>query len=62
MAASALNMPSIAQGQVAAHTTITRTFTGLETGTWNVKVNVPGFAVATDKATVRSPGPATASP
>ncbi len=34
--ANALNTPSIAQGQVAASTTITRTFTGLQVGrgTW----------------------------
>ena len=51
-AANALNTPSIAQGQVAATTTITRTFTGLRTGTWNVAVDVPGFAVSTDKPSV----------
>ena len=51
--ASALNTPSIAQGQVAATTTITRTFTGLRSGTWNVAVDVPGFAVTTDKPTVK---------
>ena len=50
--ASALNTPSIAQGQVAATTAITRTFTGLETGTWNVAVDLPGFDVTTDKPSV----------
>ena len=53
MAANALNTPSIAQGQVAASTTITRTFTGLRTGTWNVDVDLPGFDVVADKQTVR---------
>jgi subtilisin family serine protease len=52
MEANALNTPSIAQGQVAASTSITRTFTGLRTGTWNVDVNLPGFAVTTDKPSV----------
>lgn len=52
MAANALNVPSIAQGQVAASTSITRTFTGLRAGTWNVQANVPGFAVTTDKPSV----------
>lgn len=53
MEANALNVPSIAQGQVAASTAITRTFTGLKAGTWNLNVNVPGFAVTTDKSSVR---------
>ena len=52
MAANALNIPSIAQGQVTASTTIARTFTGLRAGTWNVNVSVPGFEVSTDKSQV----------
>ena len=52
MAANALNIPSIAQGQVTASTTIARTFTGLRAGTWNVSASVPGFTVATDKSQV----------
>ena len=52
IAANSLNTPSIAQGQVAATTTITRTFTGLKTGTWKVAADVPGFAVTTDKPSV----------
>ena len=52
IAANSLNTPSIAQGQVAATTTITRTFTGLKTGTWNVAASVPGFEVTTDKPSV----------
>ena len=43
MAANALNIPSIAQGQVTASTTIARTFTGLRAGTWNVSASVPGL-------------------
>ena len=38
---------------MAATTTITRTFTGLKTGTWNVAVDLPGFAVTTDKPSVK---------
>ncbi|RYC11026.1 S8 family serine peptidase [Nocardioides zhouii] len=52
IAANSLNTPSIAQGQVAATPTITRTFTGLRTGTWKVAANVPGYAVTTDKPSV----------
>ncbi len=52
IAANSLNTPSIAQGQVAASTTITRTFTGQKVGTWDVNVSVPGFAVTTDKKQV----------
>ena len=52
IAANALNTPSIAQGQVAASTTITRTFTGLQLGEWTIKIDLPGFTVTTDKATV----------
>jgi subtilisin family serine protease len=49
MAASDLNIPSIAQGQVTASTTISRTFTGLQAGTWDVEASVAGFEVSTDK-------------
>jgi subtilisin family serine protease len=52
MAASDLNTPSIASGQVTASTTIARTFTGLQPGTWNVSANVPGFDVTSDKSQV----------
>jgi len=52
MLASDLNIPSIAQGQVASGTTITRTFTGLTTGVWDVNVSLPGFSVTTDKSQV----------
>jgi hypothetical protein len=52
MAASDLNIPSIASGQVTASTTIARTFTGLQPGTWNVDSNVPGFDVSPDKSQV----------
>ena len=52
MAASDLNIPSIASGQVTASTTIARTFTGLQPGTWNVAANVPGFDVSPDKSQV----------
>ncbi|HET7194524.1 MAG TPA: S8 family serine peptidase [Nocardioides sp.] len=52
MAASDLNIPSIAQGQVTSSTTIKRTFTGLEPGTWKVAASVPGFDVSSDKSRV----------
>ncbi len=45
LAASDLNGPSIAQGQVTAETTISRTFTGLQSGTWSVSSDLPGFTV-----------------
>ena len=54
--------PSIAQGQVAASTMITRTFTGLTAGTWKVNVDLPGFAVTTDKPSVTITARARASP
>lgn len=41
--ATELNVPSIAQGQVTAATTLRRQFTALKTGTWQVKVDLPGF-------------------
>jgi len=49
MAASDLNSPSIAQGQVTSSTKLTRTFTGLKAGRWNVNASVPGFKVSSDK-------------
>jgi hypothetical protein len=52
MAATALNTPSIAQGQVTASTRLTRTFTGLQAGTWDVDASVPGFTATPDKAKV----------
>jgi hypothetical protein len=52
MAASDLNIPSMARGQVTASTTISRTFTGLQPGTWTVESNVPGFDVSADKSQV----------
>jgi hypothetical protein len=52
MAASDLNIPSIARGQVTASTSIARTFTGLQAGTWKVSANVPGFDVSSDKSKV----------
>ena len=52
IAANALNAPSIAQGQVTASTSITRTFTGLRAGSWTVAVSVPGFVATADKASV----------
>ncbi len=50
--ANTLNIPSIAQGQVASSTTITRTFTGLRAGTWTIKADLPGFSVTMDKPAV----------
>lgn len=52
MAASDLNIPSIAQGQVTASTTIARTFTGLRAGTWDIAASLPGFTVTSDKSQV----------
>jgi hypothetical protein len=45
LAASDLNGPSIAQGQVTSSTMISRTFTALEAGSWSVAADVPGFDV-----------------
>lgn len=45
LAASQLNGPSIAQGEVTSTTTISRTFTGLQTGSWDVEVDLSGFDV-----------------
>ena len=52
MAATDLNIPSMAKGQVTSSVTIARTFTALQAGTWNVAVNVPGFDVAIDKQSI----------
>jgi len=48
LAASQLNVPSIAQGQVTASTTISRTFTGLQPGTWTIAADLPGFETTTN--------------
>ena len=48
MPASDLNIPSIAKGQMVGQTTIARTFTGLQRGTWDIDVDLPGFDVTTD--------------
>ena len=45
MAASDLNIPSMAKGQVTSSVTIARTFTALKAGTWDVAAEVPGFDV-----------------
>ena len=46
VAATDLNIPSMAKGQVTSSVTIKRTFTALKAGTWNVAATVPGFDVA----------------
>ena len=46
IAATDLNIPSMAKGQVTSSVTIKRTFTALKAGTWNVAAAVPGFDVA----------------
>ena len=46
MAATDLNIPSMAKGQVTSSVVIKRTFTALKAGTWNVAATVPGFTVA----------------
>ncbi len=53
LAATEVNLPSMAQGQVAGTTSFTRTMVATRTGTWKVKVKVPGFE-ATHPATVTS--------
>ncbi len=50
LAAKDLNGPSLAQGQVTAATSFSRTFTSDRVGTWKVSVSVPGFE-ATPSAT-----------
>lgn len=44
---SDLNYPSIAVGQLAGTRTISRTFTAVTPGTYQVGIDVPGFTVAT---------------
>ncbi|RYB96613.1 protease [Nocardioides glacieisoli] len=46
VAATDLNIPSMAKGQVTSSVTIKRTFTAVRAGTWNVAASVPGFDVA----------------
>lgn len=41
--ATEVNLPSMAQGQVAGTTSFTRTMVSTMAGTWKVKVRVPGF-------------------
>ncbi|PKH41890.1 pre-peptidase C-terminal domain-containing protein [Nocardioides alpinus] len=52
MAATDLNIPSMAKGQVTASIAISRTFTALEAGTWDVAAVVPGFDVVIDKPSI----------
>ena len=52
MAATDLNIPSMAKGQVTASVTIARTFTALQAGTWNVAASVPGFTSAIDRPSI----------
>ncbi|MBL0747761.1 S8 family serine peptidase [Nocardioides baculatus] len=52
MAATDLNIPSMAKGQVTSSVTIKRTFTALKAGTWSVAATVPGFDVKIDKPTI----------
>ncbi|RYC13743.1 S8 family serine peptidase [Nocardioides zhouii] len=46
VAATDLNIPSMAKGQVTSSVVIKRTFTAVKAGTWNVAASVPGFDVA----------------
>ena len=43
LAPTELNLPSIAQGQVAGSASFTRTLQSSMKGTWNVRVDMPGF-------------------
>jgi subtilisin family serine protease len=52
MAATDLNIPSMAKGQVTSSVTVARTFTALEAGTWDVAASVPGFDVAIDTPSI----------
>ena len=47
-----LNYPSIGIGQQAGPQTVTRTFRALQSGTWTVDVDVPGYDVTTSVAAV----------
>lgn len=49
---SDLNYPSIAVGQLAGTRTLTRTFTAVTPGTYDVAVQVPGFDVTTSAASL----------
>ncbi len=48
-----LNYPSIGIGQQAGPQTVTRTFRALQSGTWTVAADVPGYDVTTSAATVK---------
>lgn len=52
IAATDLNIPSMAKGQVTSSVSIARTFTAVEVGTWDVAASVPGFDVAIDKPSI----------
>ena len=52
VAATDLNIPSMAKGQVTASIAISRTFTAVRAGTWNVAAAVPGFDVVIDKPSI----------
>lgn len=45
VAASDVNLPSMAKGQVAGSATFTRSLVSTTTGTWSVSASVPGFDV-----------------
>ena len=49
---SDLNYPSIAVGQLPGTRTITRTFTAVTPGTYQVAADVPGFAIASSAPTL----------
>lgn len=52
LAATDLNLPSIAIGQQAGPQTVTRTFQALQSGTWDIAVDVPGYEVTTSTSQV----------
>lgn len=55
--ATELNLPSIAQGQVAGTASFTRSLQSTRKGTWNVRVAVPGFTAEADPTiTSKRPG------
>jgi subtilisin family serine protease len=58
VAPSQLNLPSIAAGSLVARTTVTRTVTSQEAGTWKASVQgVPGVDVRVEPATLTFKGP-----
>ncbi|MFC7495384.1 MULTISPECIES: S8 family serine peptidase [unclassified Nocardioides] len=49
-----VNLPSLADGDVTARTTLRRTFQATRAGTWKIEASVPGFKVTTKPKRIRA--------